>query len=119
MGLFQVRVRIFSLSDEHQSREVEVVVDTGATYSIIPAEIAHDLGIRAIRERTFTLADGRQMTRRLGEARLAYDGVDAPGFVVIGEPGDVPLLGATTLDMLGMEVDPVAQTLRPTTLYLL
>jgi clan AA aspartic protease len=117
MGLFRVRVRIFSLRDEHRAREIEMVVDTGATYSVIPRELAQDLGIPTTQERTFTLADGRQMTRHLGRAGFAYDGVEAAGVVVIGEPDDVPLLGANALEELGMEVDPVAKTLRPATLY--
>ncbi len=119
MGLFRVRVRIFSLRDERRARELEMVVDTGATYSVIPGEVADDLGIRATHERTFTPADGRRMSRRLGRAGFAYDGLEAASVVVIGERDDVPLLGATALEELGMEVDPVAKTLRPTTQYLL
>jgi len=119
MGLFRVRVRIFSLRDEHLARELEMVVDTGATYSVIPKTVADELGILATHERTFTLADGRQMSRRLGRAGFAYDGLEAASVVVIGEPDDVPLLGATALEELGMEVDPVAKALRPTTQYLL
>ncbi len=119
MGLFRVRVRIFSLRDEHRAREVEMVVDTGSTYSVIPRSVADDLDIRPTHERTFTLADGRRMSRRLGRAGFAYDGVEAASVVVVGEPDDVPLLGATALEELGMEVDPIAKTLRPTTQYLL
>ncbi len=96
-----------------------MVVDTGATYSVIPGEVAADLGIPATHERTFTLADGRRMSRRLGRAGFAYDGLEAASVVVIDERDDVPLLGATALEELGMEVDPVAKTLRPTTQYLL
>jgi hypothetical protein len=59
------------------------------------------------------------MTRHLGRAGFAYDGVEAAGVVVIGEPDDAALLGTTGLELLGMEVDPVAKTLRPTTPYLL
>ena len=80
---------------------------------------ADDLGIHATHERTFTLADGRRMSWRLRRAGFAYDGLEAASVVVIGERDDVPLLGATALEELGMEVDPVAKTLRPTTQYLL
>lgn len=119
MGVFRVRVRIFSLRDEARSRETEMVVDTGSTYAVIPRRIAEDLDIRATHERTFTLADGRRATRGLGRAGFAYDGLEAASVVVIGEADDVPLLGATALEELGLEVDPVAKALRPATQYLL
>lgn len=119
MGVFRVHVRIFSLRDEQRFRELEMIVDTGSTYSVIPREVAEDLDIRATHERTFTLAEGRQTARGLGRAGFAYDGLEAASLVVIGEADDVPLLGATALEELGVEVDPVAKTLRPTTQYLL
>jgi predicted aspartyl protease len=72
-----------------------------------------------MQERTFTLPDGRRKARPIGWAGFAYGGVEALSIVVIGELGDAPLLGATTLESLGMEVDPVAKTLRPKTHYLL
>ena len=55
----------------------------------------------------------------MGWAGLSYDGRSAPSLVVLGEADDVPLLGAFALEGLGFEVDPVAKTLRPATLFLL
>jgi len=38
--------------------------------------------------------------------------------VIVGEPGDYPLLGATTLDGLGLVLDPFRRELRPMALPL-
>lgn len=119
MGVFKVRVRVFRLTEEERGAEIELVVDTGATYPVIPRRLAEELGIPASERRTFTLADGTQVSRELGWAGLAYDGRKSPSLVVLGESGDVPLLGAFALEGLGFEVDSVAKTLRPAAQYLL
>ncbi len=119
MGIFRVRVKVYNLSDETRAREIEMVVDSGATYPLIPRELADELGISPETERTFTLADGNQIVRFMARAGLAYDGRSAASMVVIGERGDVPILGAHALEGLGFGVDPVAKTLRPAPQYLL
>jgi predicted aspartyl protease len=111
MGIFRVRIRVFNLSAVARTQELELVVDTDATYSVIPREVAEGLGIQASQERTFTLADGRQVSRRIGWAGFAYDGREAASLVVIGE--------REALEELGFEVDPVGKALRPATQYLL
>lgn len=119
MGLFRVRVRVFNLKEEQRASDVELVVDTGLTYPVIPRGLADDLGIRSSERRTFTLADGTRLSRDVGWAGLSYDGRSTPSLVVLGEADDVPLLGAFALEGLGFEVDPVAKTLRPATQFLL
>jgi predicted aspartyl protease len=39
--------------------------------------------------------------------------------VVAGQDGDIPVLGVTTLEILGLEVDPVSRKLKPTDYLLL
>ena len=119
MGLFRVRVRVFNLQDPARSKEVEVVVDTGATYPVIPRGPAEELGLRALETRKFTLADGTEVTRSLAWAGLTYDGRSSPSLVVLGEGSDVPILGAFALEGLGLEADPVSKTLRPAHQFLL
>lgn len=119
MGLFRVRVAVYNLDDERRSEEVELVVDTGATYPVIPAFMAERLGIQPSEEITFTLANGTRLPRKVGWGGLAYDGRKTHTRIVFGEDEDVPLLGAFALEGLGCEVDPVAKTLRPATQYLL
>jgi clan AA aspartic protease len=119
MGIFRVRLTVFSLQDESRIRELDVVVDSGATYPVIPRSLAEDLGIKPVEERIFTLADGSQISRSMAWAGLAFDGRKSAGVVVLGEEGDLPLLGAYGLEGLGLRIDPVGKALRPTTQYLL
>jgi clan AA aspartic protease len=119
MGVFRVRVKVFSLKQPERSREIDVTVDSGATYPVVPQTLARDLGIAAQSRRTFTLADGRQIDRGMAEAGIAHDGRSTACMVVLGEGDDVALLGAHALEGLGLEVDSVGKTLRPATQYLL
>ena len=119
MGLFNVRTEVFSLRDSRVTRELDFVVDTGATYPVIPRDVAEELGVQLEEPRIFTLADGAHVTRDIGHVGFAYEGRRCISMVVIGEPEDVPRLGATALEQLGFEADPVAKTLRPARQYLL
>ncbi|MFQ5907658.1 MAG: aspartyl protease [Thermoplasmata archaeon] len=119
MGTFRVRAQIFNLQDEKRTLEVEMVVDAGATIPVIRRTIADELGIQEAERRTFTLADGREISRGIGWAGFAYDGRRAPSLVTLGEEEDVSLLGAVALEGLGLEADPVSRTLRPAPQYLL
>ncbi len=119
MGLFNVRATVFSLHDRRNARELEFVVDMGATYPVIPRDVAGALDVEFEKPRVFTLADGTQVTRDIGHVGFAYEGRRCISTVVIGESRDVPLLGATALEELGFEADPVGRTLRPARQYLL
>ena len=119
MGLFRVRVRVFGLQNPEKTKEVEVVVDTGATYPVVPRALAEELGLRVVETRIFTLANGVEVSRSLAWAGLSFDGRSSPSLVVVGEAGDVPILGAFALEGLGLEVDPVAKIVRPAHQFLL
>ena len=119
MGLFRVSVRVFNLQRPENAREIEVVVDTGATYPVVPRGLADELELRTVETRTFTLANGVEVARRLAWAGLSFDSRSSPSLVVVGEAGDVPILGAFALEGLGLEADPVAKTLRPAHRFLL
>jgi predicted aspartyl protease len=88
-------------------------VESGAIYSLIPGEVLHRLGIEPHSTREFILADGRAITRRLATATFEYDGRRGDSMVIVGEPGDDPLLGATTLEGFGLVLDPFRRELRP------
>ena len=119
VGVFGVRVVVFSLQDATKATEVELVVDTGATYPVIPRRMAESLGIGPVETRTFTLADGSRIDRELGWAGLMYGDRASPSLVILGGEDDVPILGAFALEGLGLEADPVAKSLRPSKQFLL
>jgi hypothetical protein len=63
--------------------------------------------------REFVLADGQVIQRRLATATFEYEGRRGDSMVIVGEPGDDPLLGATTLEGFGRVLDPFRRELRP------
>lgn len=63
--------------------------------------------------RAFMLADGSEVTRELGDAVFRLDGQQGASPVIFGESGDSALLGAVTLESLGVLLDPLRRELRP------
>ena len=107
MGVFTWPVRLDSM-DGQRSLELEAMVDTGASYTIVPAGLLKDLGVSPIDRIGLELADGRRVKYDVGEARATIDGRSIPTLVVFGEDGSRALLGAYTLEGLRLAVDPAA-----------
>jgi predicted aspartyl protease len=85
----------------------------------VPARVLRRLGITPDRTEEFTLADGRHTRRKIGGAMFEIEGRRAPSPVIFGEPDDAILLGAVTLDALGLMIDPLKRQLRPLPMLLM
>ncbi|MCX7682770.1 MAG: aspartyl protease family protein [Anaerolineae bacterium] len=98
-----------------QGREAEVnfLVDSGATYTLVPYEVWMDIGLSPRRTAVFTLADGTTVERRVGECYIVLPLGEGDTPVILGEPGDTPLLGIVTLEILGLVLNPFTRTLQP------
>lgn len=95
--------------------KVRMLVDTGATHTVLPAELATRLGIpRSPRTVRVQLADRRTRPMRLGTMVVRLMGREAGDTVLIGPRGGEPLLGVEALEALGLAVDPRAGKLRKT-----
>jgi predicted aspartyl protease len=92
---------------------LEFLVDSGAIYSVVPAHVLDRLGIHPIAEQQFRLADGTKIVRRKGVALFRYRDRIGGADVIFGEDGDSQLLGAFTLQALGLSLDPLKRELRP------
>ena len=113
MGL---TTQILTVRPTRQSKReavVEFLVDSGAIYSLVPGSTLRKLGLRPYREMSFSLADGTTITRKIGDAYFEFDGHRGPAPVIFGEKDDEPLLGATTLESLGLVLDPFKRRLIP------
>src|SRR2546426_12104719 len=118
MGVFRVGTRLASPSNPDTARELEAVVDTGSHYTLVPRTIVEELGIRPTRKMAARLANGIRIVRDMGQAELSYGALSTVTWVVFGNPGDAVLLGAITLQELGLEVDPTTEMLRETEVYM-
>jgi clan AA aspartic protease len=92
---------------------VRFLIDSGATYTLVPHDVWKALDLAPKRTVTFTLADGTPISRAVSECHLALPQGDAHTPVILGEPGDEALLGVVTLEILGLVLNPFKRTLEP------
>jgi len=96
-----------------KSEEVEFLIDSGVVHSVVPGTVLTAIGIEAYKTLKFVLADGTIIERHVGDAYFEYNGEGGAAPVVFGEVGDEPLLGATTLESLGLVLNPFKRELYP------
>jgi len=100
------------------ARHVDFLVDSGAVFSVLPRAVCSALRLRPKDQMTFSLADGTSIVRRLSEARFVYQGRDRVSPVILGEGNDEALLGAVTLETLGLVLNPLSREVLPMRLTL-
>ena len=113
MGITYIRGMVQNPADRARSTEVEFLVDSGAIYSVVPATTLAQLGLEPDREEEFTLADGSHARRLMADAFFTVGSKRAASPVIFGESDDATLLGALTLESLGVMIDPFKRELRP------
>jgi predicted aspartyl protease len=118
MGLTHIRGKVTRPGGRSRAVDVRFLVDTGAVYTVLPEPIWRRLRLSPDRSAEFTLADGTTITRGVSECRVTVEGRTATSPVVLGGPGDAALLGAVTLETLGLMVNPLSRELLPMRLML-
>ena len=111
MGLTQVDVEIANVSNSNRTERVTLLVDSGAIRSVVPAGLLERLGIEPVAEDSYLLANGDRITRRRGVALFKLNGRVGGADVIFGEQGDSDLLGALTLEALGLALNPIRREL--------
>ena len=112
MGSFRVDLEIENPARPGERRALRsVLVDTGAELSWVPAAVLEALGIERHAQRRFRQADGSIIERWVGGAFVHAAGRRTADDLVFGEPGDLMLLGARTLEGLNVRVEPVTKRL--------
>lgn len=114
MGVFNWPIKLDSMDGE-RSLELEAMVDTGASYTIVPSHLLRDLGVTPIGKVTLVLADGRRTERDVGRVWATIGNYSEVTRVVFGDDNARALLGAYTLEGLQLTVDPVRLMLIPAT----
>ena len=119
MGFTYTKTEICNIYEPSKKGEVDLLVDTGAMFSIVPRQVLERCGITPVGRRRFTLANGDVIEREVGRALFTIGKTSEISPVIFGEQNDKPVLGAVTLETLGYEVDPITKKLKPATLYLI
>lgn len=113
MGLTFLEIEIGNPSKPKIREKIKFLIDSGAIYSVVPKKILEKLGIKPIGEQEFRLADGTKIKRKKGGAIFKYGKRIGVADVIFGEEGDSILLGAFTLEALGLTLDPLKRELKP------
>ena len=117
VGTFNADFVIWSL-DKTRSRAFTGTVDTGASYTVVPAQALEELSIEPFESRVFSLADGSRQELSIGWAEMELEGRIAPVYVVFGPDSRKVLLGAMALEAFALAADAKYRRLVPAELTL-
>lgn len=117
MGQFRVELTLLD-RDGDRLQTIEALVDTGAGYTVVPRAVLESLGCRPLRMQRVVLADGRIEEWALTQVDVECEGRRATTPILMGPVEGPVLLGATTLEELGLGIDPLNRRLVPVDLYL-
>ena len=115
MGITYISGTVTGLKGQ---RTLDFLVDSGATYSLLPFEVWQAIGLDPKRTLTFALADGTKVERAISECHIALEAGEGHSPVILGEPGDDALLGVVTLENIALVFNPFSRTLHPMRLLL-
>jgi clan AA aspartic protease len=108
-------IRATLIHPEHRERSVEIdlLVDTGATYMLLPPDVVDRLRLETSIERRVMLASGERVVYRLGDVRIRLGAEEHTTTFLAGSAGCRALFGAFGLELFGLAVDPVHHRLIP------
>ena len=113
MGTIKEQVIIANPTNGSYSLEMEVIVDSGATYTQIPSLLLDQLHIDKKYKRRLKIATGEIIERDAGEIRITIKNETLTTLVIFGDEASEPLVGAVTLEQFSLAIDPVNKTLIP------
>lgn len=93
--------------------KLQFLVDSGAQYTLLPEVTWKKLELKPKRTAQFRLADGTVIEREISECHITLLQGDGHTPVILGQPGDEPLLGVVTLEEFGLVLNPFNRTLQP------
>jgi predicted aspartyl protease len=107
MGHFFADCEITHIRNPKKNLKVpHLLVDSGSEYTWINGETLRKFGVKIEKKDSpFLMANGQTITRPIGYVILRTEGFETVDEVVFGEPGDLQLLGARTLEGFGALVD--------------
>jgi clan AA aspartic protease len=83
------------------------LVDTGATYTVVPRRVAEELGITSTGKRVKVVTAKGKAVPEEGIAVIRLMGEGRTNVVLISDEIEQLLIGVTTLESFGLRVDPI------------
>ena len=119
MGTFTSKIRIWNPDHPDRVEDLEAIVDTGAAFSWISRARLERLGVSPSRRMPFRTIEGHVLERDMAAVYVSSNGYSVPDVVVVAEPGEVEVLGAHSIEGLGLAADPIQKKLVPTVMLAL
>ena len=92
----------------------EILVDTGATYTVLSPEVVKEVGaMKASFTTDVELGDGRKVKAAVYLASASIDGREGP-VIILSFEGAKEVIGVQTLECLGLKLDPTTGKLKAT-----
>jgi clan AA aspartic protease len=111
MGTFSIEANLANPQHPDQRLTLDLLVDTGATWTMLPPDVVRKLGLVTARQRAVPLANGERVNYPAGQLAIQLNGEEVITVFLAGPPGCLALLGAVTLEEFGLAPDPVRKTL--------
>ena len=113
MGTFFVEAQLAALERPERRQPVELLVDSGSTYTGVAAALLRGLSVVPTEQRrVVTIAE-----RDAAAVLITLEGRTLHTVCLFGDAGDLDVLGAYTLEGFGLGVDPVQRKLIPALQY--
>jgi predicted aspartyl protease len=106
------KVSLYNPNDLSRVLDLNLIVNTGSTYTWVKKIKLNNLGIKPIGKRVFKTIEGRLIEREIGEVIIEYENEKITTIVVFAEEEDVEVLGVYALEGLGLEIDPITRKLK-------
>ena len=119
MDYVRVKATVINPGNPSIKADVELLADTGAVFTLISKNRLAELGVKPVEKMTFTGINGESLIRDVGAAYLQVEDRKWLTSIIFGEEKDTEVLGVTTLEQLGLQVDPIDMKIKPLPLYLL
>ena len=114
VGRCKSKLAVWNPATPSRVEELELLVDTGASYGWFLRQRLETLGIGSTGKMQFRTIDGRILERDVAPVFVRTDGHVGGDTIVMAESGDAEVLGAHTLESLALAADPVQKQLIPT-----
>ena len=112
LGTVTVTIQVGDRQDL-RFEELDIIVDTGSTYTAVPRAMLERLGVPVQRSMPSETADGRIVPVDIGQTIVKLEGFEFYTPIIFAEENEPSLLGVVTLEEAGLAVDPVNGRLIP------
>jgi predicted aspartyl protease len=113
VGFVKTKFRVSNPANPSKYAELELLADTGATFTLVASAIFGETGVEADGKFKLRTANGRFIERDGSTVWVKVEGKGYKVPVILGKEADVPLFGLAAPKLPRPELDRVTKKLEP------